>query len=170
MKVDKAAHCVGTQDQVSQNLRWANPTISPWPHDQASAPPGRWELLQGWLGLVCSRLGGLQGHPWPSLLLPRRKPSACCVNWQLTWRFFRKPKFLELDFQKKSVRSPRAFCQLDPQTRKTSGPWEGAAKASLKPTFTCGICQWSTSAANACWASCSGASSAPHKTNDDEVA
>ena len=106
----------------------------------------------------------------PRPLLPRPKPSACCVNWQLTWKFFRKPKFLELDFLKKSVRSPRAFCQLDPQTRKTSGPWQGAAKASLKPTFTCGICKWQTSAANACWASCSGASSAPHKTNDDEVA
>ena len=116
-------------------------------------------------GSSCKRLGLFKA--WRS---PRPSVAILAATETKAFRLLRKlAAYLEI-VSEKTVRSPRAFCQLDPQTRKISGPWQGAAKASLKPTFTCGICKWQTSAANACWASCSGASSAPQKTNDDEVA
>lgn len=87
MKVEKAAHPMARLDQVVKK----KPAVG-----SASAPPGRWELLQDWLGSV--GLVKAQGHPWPSLLLPRPKPSAMPKLEAYGRRKKVWPKFLELDF------------------------------------------------------------------------
>ena len=125
MKVDKAAHCVGTQDPVS-NLRWANPAISPWPHGQcsASAPPWRWELLQDWLGLVCSRLGG-----------PRPSVAILAATETKAFRLLRKLAAYSEIFSGKISSFAKRFLSVGPPNTQNLWPMARRCKGIPKTHF-----------------------------------
>lgn len=144
----KKLPCNGTvRPGCKTNLRWAR-----LPHH-----PGA--------GSSCKRLGLFKA--WRS---PRPSVAILAATETKAFRLLRKlAAYLEIVSEKNSSFATR-FLSIGPPNTQNLWPMARRAKASLKPTFTCGICKWQTSAANACWASCSGASSAPQKTNDDEVA